>query len=122
MIILDAFKACLKIGVLGLSIIFTSTSLIAGNLPSHYPSNFLWTGSIDKITSGSIIIADRKFNTANKQISTHLLNSYNTTIDNLSEGMIVGCILSSSNELISIWELPNSFANESGTSLARGVR
>ncbi len=85
----------------------------AGALPDHYPEEFLWSGTIEKVTSTSIIIADREFS-LNPNMSVHLLKSYNTNIQDLKIGMTVGCQLSDANKLNAVWEFPDSLSSASG--------
>lgn len=85
----------------------------AGELPSHYPKAFMWSGTIDEITNTSIIIGDKEFN-INPNLSVHLLKSYTTSIRDLKIGMTVGCQLSRANELNAVWEFPDSLSSASG--------
>ncbi len=96
---------------------FSSIS-IATNLPNHYPSAFAWTGMIEEISGNTIIISDREFNLNN--FSVHRLNSFNSSVSDLKEGMLIGCVLSGNN-ILSVWELPKSLSSKSGTDLARGI-
>ncbi len=92
-----------------------STSLIAGELPNHYPQFFVWSGTVDSITSDTITISDKEFRKANNNLSFHRLDSNNSTLRDLQIGMIVGCEISSeTNEIVAIWEFPESLKSSVG--------
>ncbi len=95
---------------------FTNLS-IADSLPQNYPDSFTWFGTIENINSatGNMIISDNvlKYNPATSVI---LLNSSNSRISEIKVGMTVGVIAESKN-IVSLWELPNSFAGRSGTDI-----
>ncbi|MFK7794221.1 MAG: hypothetical protein AB8B89_02620 [Gammaproteobacteria bacterium] len=105
-------SSLLKSIVLTLIYITLSTSF-ADNLPSNYPKVFLWSGTIDEIKNTSVTIEDREFNLT-PNISVHLLKSYNRSIKDLKTGMTVGCQISESNELVALWEFPDSLSSASG--------
>ena len=85
----------------------------AAELPNHYPNAFRWTGTIEKISSGTIVVGDREFSIS-PNASFNRLNSLNTTATNLSVGITIGCTLSDAGEIISVWELPKSMSNNVG--------
>jgi hypothetical protein len=86
---------------------------IAGQLPSNYPSAFMWSGSIQEISTTKIIIEDREFSLSSG-ISINLLNSHSASINNLRVGMIVGCQITQDNQLQGIWQFPESLSSVSG--------
>ena len=100
-----------------ISILFSIAN--AGSLPSHYPNAFRWTGTVETISADTIVVGDREF-TISSNISFNRLNSINSTASNLSEGMTIGCTLSDSGQIISIWEFPNSMSDTVGP-WARGL-
>ena len=106
--------------MLMLSLVF-ATSLHAASLPSHYPETFSWVGEVQnlQLSKQIIVVEDRKMSTGTV-ISVHRLRTSRTgSLADLSEGMIVGCQFGQTGQLMSIWELPDSYSEKSGTRLAR---
>ncbi len=93
----------------------------AASLPSHYPETFTWVGEVQSIrlSEQKIVVEDRELNVGTV-ISVHRLrNSRTGSLADLSMGMIVGCKFGQSGQLLSIWELPDDYAEKSGTRAAR---
>jgi len=101
--------ACIVLLVAGLLL-----PVMAGTLPSHYPQVFVWTGTIDDIRPGAVVIGDREFGNVGSHISVHRLKGSHASIQDLQVGMSVGCVLSDNNQLISLWELPDSLNAPTG--------
>jgi len=101
---------CIAVFITSCMINFT---VIAGELPSNYPSTYQWSGTVDDITATSIVIEDRVL-PISSNVSVHLLKSHNATIRDIKVGMTAGCELSADNKLISIWQLPESLSSTSG--------
>jgi hypothetical protein len=102
-----------------LSFIACSTS--HAEVPSHYPSEFQWSGVVEEITDTSITINDRVF-PISSEVTFNRLKTYNSTIKDIKIGVILGCRVSNTNTLISVWELPDFYIEKNGTSLSRGIR
>ena len=99
--------------VLLLCILCSLSLAYAGGLPKHYPNAFKWTGTIERVSADRIVIGDREFSISSN-VSFNRLNSNNTTAINLATGMTIGCTLSDTGQIISVWELPNSMSNTVG--------
>lgn len=114
MIKFTLFKTTCLLGWVILLLATINFSAIAGTLPSHYPQSFIWTGTVDDIKPGVVVIGDRAFSNVGSHVSLHRLKSNQSSIQDLQVGMSVGCVLSDSNQLISLWELPDSLNSPVG--------
>lgn len=82
-------------------------------LPANYPTKFDWTGKIEQINGNRIIINDKAFViTSGTNVVT--LSSYSTTANSLKLGITVGCVVSSNNQIISLWEFPSNLDSVTG--------
>ncbi len=99
--------------IIGILVCMFFSNAYAGQLPSHYPNAYRWVGIVEDISADSIVIGDREF-TKSSNISFNRLNSLNTTINEVKIGMIIGCKLSNTDQIISVWEFPNSLSSVIG--------
>ena len=99
--------------VLALVLIAMPSLTLSESLPTNYPDLFQWSGKIERITDRSIVISDREF-FLNNSISIINLEQSRTSQNRIKVGMSVGCVLSNDLELISLWELPDSYEEFSG--------
>tara|TARA_R110002096_G_scaffold10092_8_gene39120 strand:- start:204 stop:581 length:378 start_codon:yes stop_codon:yes gene_type:complete len=99
--------------LLGIIMLMFSAYTHAGQLPNHYPSAFRWSGTVEEISNNTIVIGDREF-TLTQSASFHRLNSYNSTLQDIKAGMPLGCIISDTNQIISLWEFPKELSSTVG--------
>ena len=83
------------------------------SLPDNYPDLFQWSGKIERLTDRSIVISDREFS-FNSNVSIINLELSSSSQSRIKVGMSVGCVLSNDLELVSLWELPDSYEEFSG--------
>ena len=83
------------------------------SLPDNYPDLFQWSGKIERLTDRSIVISDREF-FFNSNVSIINLELSSSSQSRIKVGMSVGCVLSNDLELVSLWELPDSYEEFSG--------
>lgn len=108
------------LNVFALVVILVSISVGASSLPSNYPKSFEWVGENQGLSSNGLVIEDREFQIS-PSVVLYKLGSINPiSLVGLKDINIVGCKLDAKGKLLSIWELPDSYSEESGTALSRG--
>lgn len=83
-------------------------SALAQRLPSHYPDSFQRTGTVDDISTTTIVINDIPYTLSNTVV-VHSLTESRIAVARIRPDDVIGFEFGENRQIVEIWLLPDDY-------------